>query len=242
VLPTSMESDSTSSPAAPEPTSSFAVAIARLDQVIMSLLAERERLLEYSLPPEMETSGRRSFLDPFSLPFAVDNPVVVKPYQKLTTGLWIGFEAASTASVSVRQTAKTDPFVSPPDHHFLLQIDVADCGDSKWLTLEMEVGRLPFSQDYVVTVAFKGRASTSDSIAFELSVPRRGGSDVRIPLGSIELDTSFRFASLSARVARDTFADVDRSKSLRLIGFLPTRAGYALEIAFLRTLLSAGHF
>lgn len=221
-------------------TPSIDASIGQLDQVILSLLTEREKLVRLTLPPSIEFIDQHSFVAPFSVPLLRDAAEPVHAFEHLFPGFWVGFEAASTASMLVRQVPKPDPFISPPDHHYLLELDIVDPGGSNWITLESQAGSIVIAEPYVVSCGVKARASRAAAVRFELSIPASDGTVRRVPLGTANFGPGFEYLSLSAKVGRESFAGADPSQPVTIIAFLPTEPGFRLELAFFRVFMSRG--
>lgn len=224
--------------ASADPNAAAGVALAKVDQAILALIAERERLADLILLPEIEIADRHNFIAPFALPLGAQADQPVTAFRQFLPGVWVGFEAGSGASVTVRQTEKPDPFVSPPDHHFLFEVTVVDPGTTRWLTVESHAGRIAVAENYTAAAFLKVRANRAATLRFEIGIPRKGKPDARLPLGTANIGTDFQLAQLATPVSRQALAELDPAKSLTIITFLPTSADFRLELAFLRVLLS----
>jgi hypothetical protein len=211
--------------------------IAKLDQVILSLIEERERLLALGRAPAVENEDVPN--PPAPLSRALPTPVIerVTAFEPLGRGFKIGFDKESGAIVTARQKPKNDPFVSPPDHHFTFEVEVVDPGTAKWITLEWQIGRVTAIEPSLLTVGLKAVASRQERMRLELSLPRAGAPQKRIGLGTLQVNTAFDFVSLSKRITREDLDDVDPAQMATVLMFLPV-ASFRIELAFLRAFLS----
>lgn len=212
----------------------LAMVLANLDEAIIGLLRERERIAgtAYDRKFGSYTSA------PFTIPFAVGEYRTVAAYERLVPSFWIGFEK-DAAPVEVRQMPITSQEDNVPDHFYSVDIRVPTPVRSQWLTVERDVLPPPGASGYVISLAMKARATSPMSVTFELAIPLEDGDERRIPLAQQSIGTEYEPIFLNRPV---DLAPGDRpgpTTPPKLLMFLPCNIGFELSIAYMYVLASA---
>lgn len=212
----------------------LSTALTKIDDSIVTLLRERERLVGAIA----DEAAERSSISPFVVPFAVGNPLAIKPFEAFVPGMWIGYGPDNPPSVTILQREEADDLLSPPDHHFVLDIGIRNASLTPWITLEKALSPLRSPEAGRLAIALKAKASVPTTLRFELSIPVVDQDDLRLSLGSLNIETEFDSGILSQGVRLDGMVGVDPQAHPKLIAFLPTHADVQISLAYYTTLLS----
>jgi hypothetical protein len=215
-------------------TSGLDRALVSIDEAIIGLFRERERLVATIT----EASAKQSSLSPFIVPFAVGAKRRVRPFEELAPGFWIGFPNSFDPSVSIVQHAEANPLLAPPDHHFVIGLDIEDPKGTPWLTIEELVEKGEPNTSYRITVALKARGSRRVPIKFELSVPQDATEDHRFPLGTLTVGREHDALFLSQTVDFSDVRALAAGGRPKILAFLPVDSPISLAIAYYRVLMT----
>ena len=206
-----------------------------LDATIINLLQERERLLgaitQGDLEQEIHGTSRL-----FTTPFAVNKSMPVHAYEEFIPGYCVGYEADKIPAISVRQENKANTLLSPPDHHFTFNVAVTDHAQSRWITLERDIGSYNKHDKLMLNISVKAKATMQGVLHLSLALPVEGNEPVQIPVDTVTLKGTEDYTSMIVSKEVDLSAyDVasDESKvSPRLTLFFPvnTNALYTLSL------------
>ena len=170
--------------------------VSQLDRVIMGLLEEREAL--YALGPgEARPQGRQGAARIFSEPFLQAGSIRAQAYHPFLEGYAVGFEAEREPVIYLGQESKLDTFLSPPDHHFVFALSVAEPNHTGWITLEREVGTFNAESALSVNLAMKMSAEMAADMRLELHVPVDGGDKVLVNLKKFSLQGGGQYETVT---------------------------------------------
>lgn len=212
----------------------LSLALSKVDESIVILHQERERLAR-ALAGEAAAAASAS---PFVVPFSVGVSKRVAPFEPFSPGLWFGFSNENPPMIDLTQVPIEDSLLAPPDHQFLLQVDIRDCDKAPWLTLEKLLPEFHAAQLGRLTLCFKAMSTVATPIRFELSIPRIDQQDHRVQIGSAVIQSRFDAVVISHPVDLDGIEGIDPNGRPKVIAFLPTHADRTTTIAYYTTLAS----
>lgn len=173
---------------------------------------------------------------PFVVPKYVnlDGGHRVAPYERIFDDLEIGLSSAQ-ADVRVAQSIKNSFLISPPDHHYLLDVSVGDIADTKWITLEFMLDPSKVFDAGRVTVLVSLAASTEQVFGVDLRLVRGDDSFEDMHLGQIKPSREEKFVSQNLSQPLDGFLDRldEMPKTAKILIFAPVEANFKLSLAML---------
>jgi hypothetical protein len=209
-------------------------ALAKIDEAIIGLFRERERLVATIT----DVSAKQSSLSPFIVPFAVGAKRRVRPFEELAPGFWIGFPDSFGPSVSIVQHAEANPLLAPPDHHFVIGLEIEDPKGTPWITIEELVEKGEPDTSYRITIAIKARGSRRVPIKFELSIPQDDTEDHRFKLGTLTIGREHEALFLSQTVDFSDVRALAAGGRPKILAFLPVDSPISMVIAYYRVLMT----
>ena len=173
---------------------------------------------------------------PFVVPrfVDVDRGRRVAPYERVFDDLEIGLSSGQ-ADIRVAQSLKNSFLVSPPDHHYTLDVSVGDIADTEWITLEFMLEPDKVFEAGRVTVLVSLAASTERVFGVDLRLVRGDDNLEDLHLGKVEPSREEKFVSQNLSRPLDGFLDrlEEMPKAAKVLLFAPVEPNFKLSLAML---------
>lgn len=220
------------------------LALSKLDNLIVELIEQRNRLLSGSLEKGDNTASISGSSPLFREPFCKDTAISAKPYEEILPGILISFKADSGMEVLLQQFDKVEPTASPPDHHFLFSVNLRQAGTSAWLALEHDLREVTRTSKLNINVALKVKSTYPEILQIILFLlnPHDQEELAKIRLGELSTPDGGGYGHLSLSSTIELANHVTKADGKlihpRLGVFMPPSRPANFEFAMLTILTS----
>ena len=167
---------------------------------------------------------------PFEIEYAVNSPMQVEPYQEIVPNFHLGFDAKHRSKILLSQTAQQKTNAHSSDQRYLLSILLKELGGCEWISIERSTEPLTDHLCCAYSVAIKARSSSPCAITVELHLPKINGRDQKVSICALSLNEEFQEFEFLKNLSAADIANVDSSKTPRMILFLPLMEGVTIDL------------